>query len=70
MHDLIHATVLTSLLLLPATSSATQVDAEIMTLFQLIEARLALMESVAAYKWQRDIAIEDLLRERSVLADP
>lgn len=69
MHDLIHATVLSLLLLLPAASSATQVDAEITTLFQSIEARLALMESVAAYKWQRDIAIEDLLRERSVLAD-
>lgn len=71
---LIHSTLLCLVLLYPATvypstGSAAQVDAEIATLFQLIDARLAHMKAVAAYKWQRNIAIEDLLREQEVLAD-
>ncbi len=57
------------LLACPATANTVQIDAEVVTLFQLIDARLAHMQAVAAYKWKRDIAIEDLPRERRVLSE-
>jgi cyclohexadienyl dehydratase len=36
-------------------------------LFKLIDARLKLMRSVAAYKWEHQLAIEDRVREKIVL---
>jgi len=69
MEKLLCSTVLTLFLLHPVTLSAEPIDAEISTLFHLIDARLAQMQAVAAHKWKRDIAIEDLHREKKVLAD-
>ena len=39
------------------------------TLFELIDRRLALMEQVAAYKWQHRQPVEDLAREAVVVAE-
>lgn len=47
-----------------ALSIPVRADAQ---LFKLIDDRLALMEAVAAYKWSKDLAIEDKEREKLVL---
>lgn len=49
-------------LLLPQMAAADPTG-----LFELIEARLALMDEVAAYKWRRELPIENLEREQVVL---
>lgn len=52
------------IILLVALPQAAAAEAP---LFQLIDARLALMRSVAAYKWEHQLAIEDAAREDIVL---
>lgn len=42
------------------------VDPAVVTLFQLVDQRLSHMKDVAAYKWRKQIAIEDLKREQVV----
>ncbi|MFE8033916.1 gamma subclass chorismate mutase AroQ [Thiohalocapsa marina] len=54
-------------LLFSSASALTAVPPATATLFDLIRARLVLMESVAAAKWPDASAIEDLRREQSVL---
>ena len=48
----------------PAGANSLEPDR---TLAELVRARLVLMQEVAAYKWRRNLPIEDLAREEAVL---
>jgi cyclohexadienyl dehydratase len=58
---------LLGLLLLPATATA-DVRPDVSALYALMQERLSLMPAVAAHKWRSGEPIEDLDRERVVLA--
>lgn len=48
-------------------SAQTTPETNTQQLFQLINQRLGVMHDVAVYKWQQNIAIEDLAREKRVI---
>jgi chorismate mutase-like protein len=52
-----------------ATQATSTTDASLVTLSDLIERRLALMEEVSRAKWNNGSAIEDPEREQKVLQD-
>ncbi len=62
MRQFLHVCLTVSALLGSSAAAPDQAD-----LYQLIDARLALMEQVAQWKWQHQVAIEDLEREAVVL---
>lgn len=63
MHTFAKYSTLMLLLILQFPAHASSQD----QLFSLIDARLELMDEVAAYKWQNELAIEDVAREQLVL---
>lgn len=52
----------------PAAPRFTNADADVATVMSLVDARMALMPGVAAWKWQNKAAIADPERERAVIA--
>lgn len=63
MYNLARYSTFMLVLMLQVSAQASAQD----QLFGLVDARLELMDEVAAYKWQHDLAIKDKVREQLVL---